>query len=515
MTETTDSAGDMDRDFVQSVEGGGQADVAATKEEKFAEGDERLTQVKDLLEDDAKDDGFEVVTVTAESLPAESGDHDGKYGEADRADLEAGITQASEQDKTTAKIVKFEGGSKTRKRKARSQEREENAEEEETDSDSSEESGTSEGETGTDESESSSDSETERVRKKKKQDGDSKVTAQKDDNGDAWTTIDPTALQAETDRSAAVSTDEPSTSTVRRRKRKSREEVKDEDETKEKKRSRPQQRDPRLDEETNLPVILVAVTCCFALVLYCVCSFHMAKNERKVGGRTPLHTAATKGDVTRLLRLLAPKDIDINKQDTMGDTALMLAIRNKKEDAAILLLSEGASHWLFNLMGEAAIHEAATNGLDVLIPNLMKYGADPELQSRDGWTPLMKAVKADELGTVRALLEKGNANPNTKSDSGGLTPLHLAAQKNPSMVSVLAKAGGNVNAKDEIFGLTPLHVAAGECNALTTRELLKRGADDWQEANDGTRPRHVIGKKVHKGHAKNAQCDTVKRLLMG
>ncbi|XP_019638000.1 PREDICTED: ankyrin-3-like [Branchiostoma belcheri] len=500
----------MDQDFIQTVEGGSHADVATKKEEKFAEGDEKISHIKkELLEDDAKDEGigsFEVVTVTAETLPAESGDHDGKFGEAD-----AGMPQASEKDKPTVEVVneveKDEGGSKSRKRKS-SREVEESTDEEDTDS---EESYTSEGETETDESETSDSSESEKEDREKKQDGGSKVKSQKkEDSGDTLTSIDTPALLAEGNSTAA----EPPSSTLRRRKRKSREDVKDE--TKEKKETRPQQSERQLEEETNLPIIIVTVTCCLALVLYSTCNHYIQKAEKAttIGGRTPLHAAAIKGDVSRLMRLLAPKDIDINKQDSQGDTALMLAIRNKKEDVAMLLLSDGASHWSFNLNGEAAIHEAATNGLAALITNLVEYGADPELQSRDGWTPLMKAVKADELETVRALLEKGNANPNTKSDSGGLTPLHLAAQKTPNMVSLLAKAGGNVNARDEIFGLTPLHVAATECNSLTVRELLKRGADDWLEAHDGTRPRHVIGKKVHKGHAKNAQCDGVKRLLM-
>ncbi|XP_078700807.1 uncharacterized protein LOC144927327 [Branchiostoma floridae x Branchiostoma belcheri] len=519
MAETSNFAGDMDRDFVQTVEGGSQADVATKKEEKFAEGDEKTSHIKkELLEDDAKDEGigsFEVVTVTAETLPAESGDHDGKFGESDGAD--AGMPQASEKDRPTVTVVnevsveKDEGGSKSRKRKS-SREVEESTDEEDTDS---EESYTSEGETETDESETSGSSESSEEDREKKQDGGAKVKSQKkEDSCDTLTSIDTPALPAEDCSTAAVTAGEPPSSTLRRRKRKSREDVKDE--TKDKTETRPQQSERQLEEETNLPIIIVTVTCCLALVLYSTCNHYIQKAEKAttIGGRTPLHAAAIKGDVSRLMRLLAPKDIDINKQDSQGDTALMLAIRNKKEEAAMLLLSDGASHWSFNMKGEAAIHEAATNGLAALITNLVEYGADPELQSRDGWTPLMNAVKADELETVRALLEKGNANPNTKSDSGGLTPLHLAAQKTPNMVSVLAKAGGNVNARDEIFGLTPLHVAATECNALTARELLKRGADDWLEAHDGTRPRHVIGKKVHKGHAKNAQCDGVKRLLM-
>ncbi|XP_035661917.1 receptor-interacting serine/threonine-protein kinase 4-like [Branchiostoma floridae] len=499
----------MDRDFVQTVEGGDQTEVATKKEEKFAEGDEKLTQVtRELVEEDSKDEGigsFEVVTVTAESLPAASGDHDNKSDQTESA-AKVGNEAAVEKDKE---------GSRSRKRKAGSRGSQESTEGEESDSDS-EESYTSEEETETDDSESSNSSGSERVRKKRKQDGDSKVIAQEDDNDDTFVSIDSPALQTEDNKNAAVTTDDK-TSTLRRRKRKSREEVKDEDENKEE--SRPPQRQAQLEEETNLPVIIVTVTCCVALVLYCVCSYYMdrAASTNKIGGRTALHTAAIKGDVTKLMRLLAPNDIDINKQDNMGDTALMLAVRYKMEDAAILLLSEGANHWLFNLNGVAAIHEAATNGLHALIPNLREYGADPELQTYDGWTPLMLAVKADQLMTVRALLEKGHANPNTVSDSGGLTPLHLAAQKSPSYVSVLAKAGGNVNAKDDIFGLTPLHVAASECNVQTARELLKRGADDYLEAKDGTRPRHIIGKKVHrKGRTqKNMQCEGVKRLLMG
>ncbi|KAI8496228.1 hypothetical protein Bbelb_260690 [Branchiostoma belcheri] len=319
----------MDRDFVQTVEGGSQADVATKKEEKFAEGDEKTSHIKkELLEDDAKDEGigsFEVVTVTAETLPAESGDHDGKFGEADGVD--AGMPQASEKDKPTVEVVnevsveKDKGESKSRKRKS-SREVEESTDEEDTDS---EESYTSEGETETDESETSGSSESsEEEDGEKKQDGGSKVKSQKkEDSGDALTSIDTPALPAENNSTAA----EPPSSTLRRRKRKSREDVKDE--TKEKKEPRPQQSERQLEEETNLPIIIVTVTCCLALVLYSTCNHYIQKAEKAttIGGRTPLHAAAIKGDISRLMRLLAPKDIDINKQDSQGDTALMLAIR--------------------------------------------------------------------------------------------------------------------------------------------------------------------------------------------
>ena len=66
---------------------------------------------------------------------------------------------------------------------------------------------------------------------------------------------------------------------------------------------------------------------------------------------------------------------------------------------------------------------------------LLSAGANPNIQSRDGVTPLMMAAKCNYQEGVEALLNAG-ADVNTQSSSGG-SALHYAAYKGHSAVTQL------------------------------------------------------------------------------
>ncbi len=69
------------------------------------------------------------------------------------------------------------------------------------------------------------------------------------------------------------------------------------------------------------------------------------------------------------------------------------------------------------------------------------------------------AASSSAVAEVELLLKAG-ADVNAKN-TNGMTPLHGAAQMNPSpaVLEVLLKAGADVNAKNP-GGWTPLHAAA-------------------------------------------------------
>lgn len=63
-----------------------------------------------------------------------------------------------------------------------------------------------------------------------------------------------------------------------------------------------------------------------------------------------------------------------------------------------------------------------------------------------------------------------------KSNSEGIAPIHMAATLDAHLVNVLLDLGANINIVDD-NGNTPLHYATGNCNILTMKALLLRGAD--------------------------------------
>ncbi|CAN0016546.1 unnamed protein product, partial [Ectocarpus sp. 8 AP-2014] len=60
---------------------------------------------------------------------------------------------------------------------------------------------------------------------------------------------------------------------------------------------------------------------------------------------------------------------------------------------------------------------------------LIEAGADPNtVRPKDGYSPLLIAVKVRERGIVKALLE-AKADPELSSHAEGIAPLHMAASQ--------------------------------------------------------------------------------------
>jgi len=97
--------------------------------------------------------------------------------------------------------------------------------------------------------------------------------------------------------------------------------------------------------------------------------------------------------------------------------------------------------------------------------------------------PLIDAVKAGNVATVRALL-KQRVNVNAAL-ADGTTALHWAARTNANEVArLLLAAGANANAANR-YGVTPLTLAAGNGNGVLTEALLKAGADPAVTVGEG------------------------------
>ena len=118
-----------------------------------------------------------------------------------------------------------------------------------------------------------------------------------------------------------------------------------------------------------------------------------------------------------------------------------------------------------------------------MVQLLLDAGADINIQTKEGNTPLHIAVNNTEL--VRMLIAAGT-DINIKNNVGK-TPLHWAAlHERAEVARMLIKAGANVNIQDK-YDNTPLRDAAAINSTEVARMLIDAGADlNIQDADGET-----------------------------
>ncbi|KAG0370765.1 hypothetical protein BC939DRAFT_462796 [Gamsiella multidivaricata] len=226
-----------------------------------------------------------------------------------------------------------------------------------------------------------------------------------------------------------------------------------------------------------------------------------AIDKQDVLGNTAMHVCVNKGNIEVLEELLNAGP-NLGLPNNEGNTPLIIAARmsSDKYDTSLIIAakmsydkSEQNSRIIPTLAsrmkpqdfdrqnnsGDTAIHFIVDTGL---IADLVKRGANPDIENYAGWTPLLKWALHDNNNAVRGLLATERVDA-LATDSRGYTSLHMACLRgNLEMVQMLYSYTP-IDIQSAVDGSTLLQLACQSNSASVVEFLLQKGANpklrDW------------------------------------
>ncbi|OWK10822.1 hypothetical protein Celaphus_00005281, partial [Cervus elaphus hippelaphus] len=169
-----------------------------------------------------------------------------------------------------------------------------------------------------------------------------------------------------------------------------------------------------------------------------------------------------------------------------GQTPLMIAAEQGNLEIVKELIKNGANCNLEDLDNWTALISASKEGHLHIVEELLKCGANLEHRDMGGWTALMWACYKGRTEVVELLLSHG-ANPSVTGLQYSVYPIIWAAGRgHADIVQLLLQNGAKVNCSDK-YGTTPLVWAARKGHLECVKHLLAMGADvDQEGANSMT-----------------------------
>lgn len=176
----------------------------------------------------------------------------------------------------------------------------------------------------------------------------------------------------------------------------------------------------------------------------------------------------------RLDELVGKKNIDLEQQDSHGETPLLMAINYRNLDMVKELVKRGASLESSSVKLDTPLHKAIRSGDAEIVKYLLENGVKFEERDFRGATPLILASKKSSPEMIKLLISKG-ASPNV-ADKNGATPLMSASENgNYEIAKLLITSETDLEVKDS-SGNTALTKAILSGNLDLVKLLIDNGA---------------------------------------
>ncbi|XP_031585792.1 kinase D-interacting substrate of 220 kDa B isoform X5 [Oreochromis aureus] len=177
---------------------------------------------------------------------------------------------------------------------------------------------------------------------------------------------------------------------------------------------------------------------------------------------------------------------EVDGRSDNGQTPLMLAAEQGSLEIVQELIRRGANVNLDDVDCWSALISAAKEGHVEVVKELLENSAYIEHRDMGGWTALTWAAYKGRVEVTKLLLGHG-ANPNTTGQQYSVYPIIWAAGRgHADIVKLLLQNGAKVNCSDK-YGTTPLIWAARKGHFDCVMHLLENGADvDQEGANSMT-----------------------------
>ncbi|KAL6553229.1 hypothetical protein OROGR_007071 [Orobanche gracilis] len=213
---------------------------------------------------------------------------------------------------------------------------------------------------------------------------------------------------------------------------------------------------------------------------YLVEGLKLDVNANDTRGQTPLASASMKGH-TATAKYLVERGASIQLE--FGLTPLHHAAGNGNFELMELLLGKGVSVDLKNASRCAPIAWAARMSREDVVKFLLEHGADPNGQPEDYTTPLQEAISADSFACSKLLIQCPFEGADANFVANGFYPLHLAANGgNVEIINLLLEAGANPDIMNDVLFTDdmdedcrprkPIEVAAARGHKETVRVLF-------------------------------------------
>ncbi|USK36194.1 ankyrin repeat domain-containing protein [Bacillus sp. F19] len=219
---------------------------------------------------------------------------------------------------------------------------------------------------------------------------------------------------------------------------------------------------------------LAVVIGCILLLQGCA---SIDKGGEAVNGK--LFQSAKRGETDTVIRLIK-EGVNINAQDSNGQTATMIATYNNDVKTAKVLIEAGADVNIRDEMKNNPFLYAGAEGYIDILKLTIKAGADPTITNRYGGTALIPASEHGYVNVIKELLTNTDTDVNHVNNLGWTALLEAIIlndgdEKQQQTVQLLIDYGADVNIPDK-NNVTPLQHAREKGFKEIEKILLKAGA---------------------------------------